>query len=297
MLNIKIILLLLFLLFSSCSKESNSILDINTSIFNSSINFKGSSQTLDIITWNIKNYPKNNLTNYYVNEIIDSLDVDIIALQEIEDNDYFSDLSESLGNDWYSYRSDSPSSDWGELAFLINTIEIDIINNPYTILNNHQYEFAYRPPAVIECLYNNQSLIFINVHFKCCDGHENRRLAASNLLYEYINNNHQNDQVVVLGDFNDILTDVENNIFVPFLSDNNNFYFADYQIAISSNQNWSFPSWPSHIDHILITNELINNIVDTQTILIDFSLNGSFTTYNNYISDHRPVGIKLFFNP
>ena len=101
----------------------------------------------------------------------------------------------------------------------------------------------------------------------------------------------------MLGDFNDILTDVENNIFVPFLSDNNNFYFADYQIAISSNQNWSFPSWPSHIDHILITNELINNIVDTQTILIDFSLNGSFTTYNNYISDHRPVGIKLFFNP
>ena len=173
----------------SCSKESNYIFDPETgSIFNNSINFSGDESTLDVITWNIENYPKNDFTNYYVKEIIDSLNIDFIALQEISNNQAFSNLSSSLGNHWYSFRSDSPSSEWGELAFLINQNEFEVIGTPYTILNSYQYEFAYRPPLVIACSYQNQSLVFINVHYKfCVDGilndnywdEENRRLQAS----------------------------------------------------------------------------------------------------------------------
>jgi len=296
MLNIKIILLFLLFLFTSCSEKSNYIFDTENSTFNNSFNFKGGDETLDIITWNIENYPKNNSTNYYVKEIIDSLNVDFIALQEIESSNDFSNLSASLGDNWYNYRSD-PNSSWGELAFLVNTNEIYIMVEPYTILNSYEYEFGFRPPLVVECLYNNQLIIFINIHYKCCSGSESRRLAASNLLYNYVNTNHQNDKVIILGDFNDVLTDIDNNVFSPFLSDPNRYYFADYEIAISTNEHWSFPNWPSHIDHILITNELINNVADINTILIDASLDGSFSTYENYISDHRPVGIKLFFNP
>ena len=66
MLNIKIILLFLLFLFTSCSEKSNYIFDTENSTFNNSFNFKGGDETLDIITWNIENYPKNNLTNYYV---------------------------------------------------------------------------------------------------------------------------------------------------------------------------------------------------------------------------------------
>ena len=307
MLNIKIILLLFLLI--SCSEESNYIFDPETgSIFNNSINFSGDESTLDVITWNIENYPKNDFTNYYVKEIIDSLNIDFIALQEISNNEAFSNLSSLLGNHWYSFRSDSPSSEWGELAFLINQNEFEVIGTPYTILNSYQYEFAYRPPLVIACSYQNQSLVFINVHYKCCgDGilndnywdEENRRLQASYYLKNYIDTYLSNDKVIVLGDFNDDIAEYENNnnVFLNFINDTDNYYFADYQIATSSNQFWSYPSWPSHIDHILITNELISNVFETKTILIDNSLIGSFTTYNNYISDHRPVGIKLLFNP
>ena len=296
MLNIKIILLLLFL-FSSCSQESDYLFDINSSIFNSSLNFKGEEETLDIITWNIQNYTKNNLTNFHITQILDSLNVDIVALQEIENQTAFSELTESLGNNWFSYRSGTANSEYGELAFLINTAEVEIVTSPYAILDDYQYEFSYREPLVVECNYNNELLILINIHYKCCSGHEDRRLVASNLLYEYINNNYVNDRVVILGDFNDVLTDVVNNVFIPFISDNDNYYFADYQIAISSNQSWSYPSWPSHIDHILVTNELVNTIYDVQTILIDYSLKGGYGTYYSYISDHRPVGIKLLFSP
>ena len=101
-----------------------------------------------------------------------------------------------------------------------------------------------------------------------------------------------NDQIP----FNDMLTDAENNIFSPFLSDMNNFYFTDFPIANSSNEFWSFPSWPSHLDHILITNELFNYVVDTQTVLVDWSLIGGLSAYDTYVSDHRPVIIKILFN-
>ena len=41
-----------------------------------------------------------------------------------------------------------------------------------------------------------------------------------------------------------------------FINDSSAYYFADSDIASGPSSNWSFPNWPSHLDHILITNEL-----------------------------------------
>ena len=294
--NIKIIFQLCCLLFLSCSEQEEYIFNPGDSIFNSSLNVVGQDNTLDIITWNIEHFPKNNLTNLYVKQVIDSLNVDIIGFQEIESTFYFNDLLDSLGNHWDGFRSGGNSSNYQELAYLINTSKVEILSDPYTILNSYQHEFAYREPLVLKISYDNEDLVLINVHYKCCDGHEDRRLQASVILHEYINLNFINSKVIVLGDFNDMLTDGNNNIFSPFLSDMNNFYFTDFSIANSSNEFWSFPSWPSHLDHILITNELFNYIVDTQTVLIDWSLIGGLSAYDTYVSDHRPVIVKILFN-
>ena len=92
--NIKIIFQLFCLLFLSCSEQEDYILNSEESIFNSSLNITGEDNTLDIVTWNIENFPKNNLTNMYVKQIIDSLNIDIIGLQEIESLSYFNNLLE-----------------------------------------------------------------------------------------------------------------------------------------------------------------------------------------------------------
>ena len=294
--NIKIIFQLFCLLFLSCSEQEEYILNPTDSVFNSSLNITGQNNTLDIATWNIERFPKNNLTNLYVKQIIDSLNVDIVGLQEIESIDYFNDLLDSLGENWHGYRSGGVNSDWGELSYIINTSNIELTTNPYTILDDDSYYFAYREPYVLEISYNNENLVLINVHYKCCSGHEDRRLQASLVLYDYINSNYNNSKVIILGDFNDMLTDGDNNIFAPFLSDMNNFYFTDFPIANSSNEFWSFPSWPSHLDHILITNELFNYVIDTQTVLVDWSLNGGLSAYDAYVSDHRPVIVQILFN-
>jgi len=294
--NIKIIFQLFCLLFLSCSEQENYILNPEDSLFNSSLNIIGQDNTLDIMTWNIEHFPKNNLTNLYVKQIIDSLNIDIIGLQEIESTSYFNDLLDSLGDNWVAYRADTNSS-WGELSYLINTDEINILQSPYTILHQYESDFAWRLPYVLKILYNNVECTLINIHYKCCDGSEERRLQSSIALDQYISSYLSNDKVILLGDFNDLLID-NPNVFEPFLSEPDEYYFVDYYIAEDPSMipYWSFPSWPSHLDHILITNELFDYIVDTQTVLIDWSLIGGLNAYDTYVSDHRPVIVKILFN-
>ena len=46
-------------------------------------------KALSVIGWNIQNYPKHSQTNSDLKDIINQLDVDIIAFQEIENNQAF----------------------------------------------------------------------------------------------------------------------------------------------------------------------------------------------------------------
>ena len=83
-----------------------------------------------------------------------------------------------------------------------------------------------------------------------------------------------------------------------FLSEN--YEFADMEIALGAETNWSYPDWPSHLDHILITNELYNIFSNPRSIIktihAENYLNGSKDEYNEYISDHLPVMLKLKLN-
>ena len=264
----------------------------------------GQTESLDVITWNIENFPKSNQTINYVTNIINDINVDIIALQEIENQASFEQLENNLFGSWTGYRAEN--SNWGELSYLINHDNVEITHYPYTILDDYEYYFAYRPPYVVEVSFNEETFIIINVHYKCCgDGNleqdywdeEYRRQQASYYLKNYIDTYLSNQNVIVLGDFNDDISESTNNVFSNFLNDTENYYFADIHIAEGPSSNWSFPNWPSHLDHILITNEIFDNynINSAITFKIDQYM-GGWTQYDNYISDHRPVGIKLFMN-
>lgn len=70
------------------------------------------------------------------------------------------------------------------------------------------------------------------------------------------------------------------------------------KIALGSINHWSYPSWPSHLDHIIISNELFNafnhNASNVQTILIEELMGNNLNNYLNIISDHRPVSLTLY---
>ena len=252
--------------------------------------FAGSELTLDIVSWNIQNFPKNESTVDSLFPIIDSLNVDIVALQEIESTSALNNLTDNLGDDWISFRSENTS--FGELSYLINTNIINITTSPYKILNSDYYYFAYREPYVLEFEYNNTDYVLINIHYKCCDGSEERRLQASVILKNYIDENFSDFNVVVVGDFNDNLIDDEN-VFIPFLTDSTNYMFTDYSIAQGNSFQWSFPTYPSHIDHILVSSELFDNVYNTEVLLIDQWFFDGFSDYNLFVSDHRPIVLQL----
>ena len=82
-----------------------------------------------------------------------------------------------------------------------------------------------------------------------------RRRVASEILYDYIQTNLSDQNVIVLGDLNTVIAPYQDSDFEIFLDDPNHYAFADQAIAEDPNADWSYPSWPSQIDHILMSDE------------------------------------------
>ncbi|MBB79037.1 MAG: hypothetical protein CL844_08570 [Crocinitomicaceae bacterium] len=266
----------------------------------------GTDTTFDIISWNIEWFPKNNNTANKVQEVLTRLEADVYALQEIDDTTLLKQVVSNIPG----YECHFQSSYYGGLAYVYNTNTIQI-NSKYEIFTSQPYWNAFpRSPQILDCNFMGDNFIIINNHFKCCgDGvlninqysdEENRRLQAVTFLKQHIDNTLSNKRVILLGDLNDELTDNSvNNVFQDFIIDNNNYLFTDIQIAQGNSADWSYPTWPSHLDHILITNELFDDFQNSNSLVSVIRVDdymGSWSNYDNNVSDHRPIGLKLSLN-
>jgi len=267
-------------------------------------NFKfGTDSTLEIITWNLKEFPlANSETVTYVSQIIYYLDVDIIALQEIGDASKFDEVVADLNQRdslsiWDGYRSDE--------AYL--NIDLAIIFKSSYVISNYIYEIYQndsdafpRPPLIIDFNIGNIQYFVINNHLKALSGSDNedRRRAASQKLQDYIQANLAGENVVIVGDLNDEIQEpADQNVFQNFINAPTEYKFTDMEIAIGSQYSWSYPSYPSHLDHILITSELFDEFAksesEVKTIRIHDELEGGWNVYSTKISDHLPVAWRF----
>jgi len=263
----------------------------------------GTDSTFELVSWNIEWFPKNGqVTADSIRTIIQSLAADVYALQEIDDTTLLKQVVSTIPG----YACYFKSSYYGGLAYVYNTNTVQI-NEKYEIYTTQPFWNSFpRSPQVLELTFKNEDYVIINNHLKCCgDGtldindtsdEENRRLTAVRLLKQYIDSIFPNNKVIVVGDWNDILTDpTTNNIFNSFLNDPD-YLFVDFSIALGNSANFSFPTWPSHLDHILISDELFADFSrpnsELSCIRIDDYMS-SWNVYDNNISDHRPVALKL----
>ena len=99
---------------------------------------------------------------------------------------------------------------------------------------------------------------------------------------------------------NDSLTDeAEQNVFIEFLEDEENYWFADMHIAEGSYTDWSYPGGLNnsiHFDHFLLTNEIFgdNSIIITATTLkIENLFSNGWSDYEKYLTDHRAVRLLI----
>jgi endonuclease/exonuclease/phosphatase family metal-dependent hydrolase len=234
---------------------------------------------LNIVTWNIEFFPKKGITADLVADIVKNMDADVIAVQEINSISSFNAMADGLAG-WESQVVNLSGS--LDIGYLYKTSEVSVIDNVRAVATS----VSPRPPVEITIRHNNGlEVTLLNIHLKCCGGSSNinRRAAASADMKDYIDQNLSDQNVIILGDFNDDIN--SDSPFINFINDSDNYQFADAAIAAGSQSNWSYPSWPSHIDHILITNELIDNLIEVKTL----RMNDCLSNYDPDISDHRPI--------
>ena len=288
---------------TGCSSPEKSVVPTDVNPFAGAA--VGTDSTLEIATWNLEHFAKKGeATVDAVIQAVQGMDVDIIALQEIQSFSYFRQVRERLAS-WEGDRATSAGYDIN-LAFLYR-VDGDLeVESVYEILVENSREFPRRP-FVLEGRYRGKPIVVINNHLKCCgDGvisgeawdEETRRRDANLLMEEFIEANYAGKNVVVVGDMNDTLTDTPTrNIFQNYLDAPDQYLFADMDIATGPGSGWSFPGWPSHLDHIMITAPLFSAFEGPETLiqvvpLHTFMYNG-LNDYDPLISDHLPVVLKL----
>lgn len=264
----------------------------------------GSEATLDIVTWNLEWFPKDgNTTINHVKNIMLALDADIYALQEIDNKNALQQLADQLpGYEAYYVNYD----DYQGLAYVYNTDRLNLIDH-YQIYEGYGRQFP-RAPMVLEVEYNQQHFVIINNHLKCCGNEsmnpyddwdeETRRYDACILLDDYIDRYFTQEKVILVGDLNDEITDrMVDNVFQIFINQTQAYLFTDMEIAEGNSSGWSYPSWPSHLDHILISNELFDDYASEdskcEVLKPEDYFSGGFSEYDDEVTDHRPVGIRL----
>ncbi len=106
------------------------------------------------------------------------------------------------------------------------------------------------------------------------------------------------DRVILLGDLNDELNDASpDNVFTDFLDDTANWRFADLALALDPGALWSYPTWPSQLDHLAVTNELFGAVdaagADCWVVPVHDHITGGWSSYDSKVSDHLPVALRF----
>jgi exonuclease III len=254
----------------------------------------GTESSFEIVSMNLEGFPKGGYqTIVIVKELIERTDADVIALQEMSSEADFNTLLEKMTG--WDGRFYPVLNDVWNLAYLFKTSEVSIDDSKTKlILTGDSYAFPRAPFEIfVKHKALNISAYLINLHLKCCGGSDNeaRRRDAAEKLDNYITAVRPSDPVIILGDYNDDINgdNSSSNVFYTFVASPSEYRFTDMHIAKGSLLWWSYPSYPSHIDHIMVTNELFSRIDTTKVLKPD----PCYPDWFDKVSDHRPVELIL----
>jgi endonuclease/exonuclease/phosphatase family metal-dependent hydrolase len=262
--------------------------------------------TLDVVTWNVEwfgaesNGPADNdLQMNNVIRVIEEIDADIYAFQEISDQVAFYNLTESLDQ----FRGFTATfGQTQKTAFLFKTAVVDSLDSGLLFEGQDSFDWAGRLPLYFEVNATvdgiTRRILLYNVHAKAFGDQPsyNRRLNAARSLKDYLDQNNSNDRVIFLGDFNDQLTlstydGADESPYSMYLEDD--AYYATTEILEQNGfASYLAGEFRSMIDHIVINDNLT-----------DYHIEGAQRVENpvyienfvNTTSDHAPVWTRFQF--
>jgi endonuclease/exonuclease/phosphatase family metal-dependent hydrolase len=294
------------------------------------------SNTFDVVTWNIEwfgsrtNGPSNvDLQLQNVKTILEDLDADVYAFQEITGLDKFFELAEALP----AYEAlVSPAVSGGgtfdeaqKVTFLYKTSTVTSLNTrvllegvtnlPGYPSTPDRFWASGRLPFMLDVETNIQGvkrkLSLVNIHARSNGGGEsaaNPRYAMRRydveVLKDTLDTFFPNTPLVILGDYNDDLDETvadssaptvgtTESSFISYVNDTLNY--VPITLNLSNAGLRTFIAFENVIDHVVVSNELKEDwVVNSERVVVPFNL---VTNYQNTTSDHLPVKVRFALQP
>lgn len=257
--------------------------------------------TFDIVTWNIEWFgsPTNGPLDDEVQlnnvlTVIDSIDADVFAFQEISNENMFTRLVDSLDNYEGILAGFSQTQ---KTAYIYNTTTINQLSSGELTLLQSSYDWANgRFPLEFnfEATFDGEvrEIVAYNIHAKALAEQEDyvRRTDASASLKLYLDEFEESSNVIVIGDYNDEVTQSsvggQASPYKNFVDD------QEYTVITKSLEDAGFTSYSSSsmIDHITVSSELMDEYFTGTERVENPSYIGS---YLSETSDHYPVWVRF----
>ncbi len=256
----------------------------------------GSDSTFELATWNIENFPKTGSTPAVVADLITSLDIDMLAMEEVQDIDAFNELVARLRG----YTGVLSSHTYGDgtyqkVGYIYRTSLVST-SGTFLLFTANGFEFP-RPVLKVDVTVGSGASAFsytsLALHLKAGSGGQDaqRREEAVVILEDYLRtavDGNGLDTVVALGDFNATL-DNGASVFAPLTAASDR-----YDIHTSGNFSAGDISFvPSSVllDHIVTTTAFDDAHPGSTTVIprLDMQMTG----YVSQVSDHLPVIMRM----
>lgn len=297
------------------------------------------SKTLDIVSWNLAWFGSNsggpsNLEQQYQNakKVVQTLDADIIAFQEISNDAQMERLVSELPgysfvkSDVYSYSqrpSTGESLDPQKLYIvyknetvkvksqkvLLNKLYNDILAGTTTLPNYPSSSASFwasgRLPYLVEVEATmngvTQNLHLLNLHTRANSGTDVSRYEMRKYDVEVLKDSlaaqYPNVNLVMLGDMNeDVDISVVNNLpssLNAFVLDDN-YKTLTYDLSTTGAFTYAGGSFQSFLDHIIVSKSLVDEYIE-ESIMIENQFLNSISSFRTSTSDHVPVSARFSF--
>ena len=260
----------------------------------------GTERAIDVATWNIENFPFAGVTTALVADLIASMNLDLVAVQEIENIAAFDELVARLRG----YAGVLSSHTYGDgsyqkIGFIYRTDLLEL-DGGTLLFKQDSFEFP-RPPLQIRVTVKESGTDFLAIalHLKAgqADEDRERRVAAMAQLEAHMRGNVDgtgDDEMMVLGDFNQtLLGSLSAEVYEPFTSAPGQYAIRTQELADAGTI--SHLSSNRLIDHVLTTSALADELAGGTTVIPP--LDQQMSNYFADVSDHLPVVISMPLSP
>ncbi|WP_299314239.1 DUF5689 domain-containing protein [uncultured Aquimarina sp.] len=298
--------------------------------------------TFDVVTWNIEWFGDENNSPVGNNPLSDQiqrdstavvlqkLNADVYAVQEIADDALFGELVSQLpGYDYIlsdAFSNPSSTSSRQKVGFIYNTETVSVVNTRpmlqsiHPLYNGGDDSAITDYPSTTDRFYASGRLPFLmtadvtingateRIDMIALHARANRGTDAQNrydmrrydveVLKDSLDANFATNKVILLGDYNDdvdeTVADITSTVssFQAYVTDTTNYNILSSSLSEAGLR--SFISRENMIDHILISNEL-NEAYIEPSVTVHYDVYDTDYVFNT--SDHLPVSARFLLEP